>query len=510
MYLIVISVFLYGNRVEVWKALILMVLYIVHIFLMKFSSKYEVAIKQALANKLEIKTLSKIAKEDITRFHMNLKTEAISIEMLNKVHFTLRGDYIVFKNSLIRKKLRLSNSIKSGEEKYADKSDKKLISRKMWKEAVSMIIIKLQAYKHNLQIQRTQQCRERIDKMLPLMDIKDFEDEEKIYGESYDSEEDESVVSEHDSEMIQVQNYGSEEGESEMNPNASAQPMSPREKTPISKGGVRNMLQDEDALSDVFAGRFKSQEEQDSINKIYEQYIDHQPAQQLPPSQVYEVIMKTFYRGENKIAWPESTSKRIWYVILIPLTHLQYVTIPNPMRGKDGSRENLYPVTLFMSMLWIWFYSGIIVWFTFDLTVALDMKFNVLPMVLYPFGIALRDYKKKVNLEQAIETFAEELKDQRMSLAETFSAQIFQITGLMGLTWTLYIGLKGADYVRFINESIQYQMPMLIFVIFIKYLLLVCSKYRTSKRLFYVNLFFYLLFVCLIAIIDYRVELFGE
>ena len=38
--------------------------------------------------------------------------------------------------------------------------------------------------------------------MLPLMDIKDFEDEEKIYGESYDSEEDESVVSEHESEMI--------------------------------------------------------------------------------------------------------------------------------------------------------------------------------------------------------------------------------------------------------------------------------------------------------------------
>jgi hypothetical protein len=53
-------------------------------------------------------------------------------------------------------------------------------------------------------------------------------------------------------------------------------------------------------------------------------------------------------------------------------------------------------------------------------------------------------------------------------------------------------------------------MPMLIFVIFIKYLLLVCSKYRTSKRLFYVNLFFYFLFVAVIAIIDYRIELFGE
>ena len=142
-YLIAISIFLFGNKVELWNALILFVLYIVHIGLMKFSSKYEVAIKQALANSLEIKTLAKIAREDITRFHMNLKTEAISIEMLNKVNFTLRGDYIIFKDSLIRKKLRLSNSIKSGEEKFADKSDRTLMARKMWKEAVSMVIIKL-------------------------------------------------------------------------------------------------------------------------------------------------------------------------------------------------------------------------------------------------------------------------------------------------------------------------------------------------------------------------------
>ena len=150
-------------------------------------------------------------------------------------------------------------------------------------------------------------------------------------------------------------------------------------------------------------------EEEESLNKKYEQYMEHQPAQQLPPSQVYEIIMNTFYTNENKIAWPASGRQRILYLLLMPLTHLQYVTIPNPMRGKNGERENLYPITLFMSMLWIWLYSGIIVWWTFDLTVALDMKFNVLPMVLYPFGIALRDYKKKVNLEQAIETFREEL-----------------------------------------------------------------------------------------------------
>jgi len=63
--------------------------------------------------------------------------------MLNKVNFKLRDDYIVFSESLIRKKLRLTNFIKQGEEKYADKTDKTLMARKRWKEAVSMVIVKI-------------------------------------------------------------------------------------------------------------------------------------------------------------------------------------------------------------------------------------------------------------------------------------------------------------------------------------------------------------------------------
>ena len=45
--------------------------------------------------------------------------------------------------------------------------------------------------------------------MLPLVEVKDLEDEDKIFGESYDSEED-SVVSEHASE-IEIKNYGDED-----------------------------------------------------------------------------------------------------------------------------------------------------------------------------------------------------------------------------------------------------------------------------------------------------------
>lgn len=49
LYLGIISLLLNGNQVELFGAVILLFLYIVHIFLMKYSSKYEVVIKKLLA-----------------------------------------------------------------------------------------------------------------------------------------------------------------------------------------------------------------------------------------------------------------------------------------------------------------------------------------------------------------------------------------------------------------------------------------------------------------------------
>ena len=134
-YLVILTYCLYGNQVEIGQAVILFIIYIVHIFLMKYSNKYEVAIKQALANSLERKELSKIATEEMDRFYMNINTKAISIEMLNKVRFKLKNNYIILDGTLIRRKIKMSSSIKSGEEVYADRTDISLSARRKWKEA---------------------------------------------------------------------------------------------------------------------------------------------------------------------------------------------------------------------------------------------------------------------------------------------------------------------------------------------------------------------------------------
>lgn len=80
----------------------------------------------------------------------------------------------------------------------------------------------------------------------------------------------------------------------------------------------------------------------------------------------------------------------------------------------------------------------------------------------------------------------------------------------MGIAWVMYISFKDVAAISFINEGVQYQMPILIVVVIIKYIILACRRFKTSKKLFYANLVGYTLFLIVVILLDYRIEIFGE
>ena len=80
MHLSIFSLFLLGNNITLWKTFVLLLLYFVHTMLMKYNHIYEVAIKKSVARSMEIKELKKIATDDITHFHRNLNSRAITLE----------------------------------------------------------------------------------------------------------------------------------------------------------------------------------------------------------------------------------------------------------------------------------------------------------------------------------------------------------------------------------------------------------------------------------------------
>lgn len=95
-YLIVITIFLSANSITITNAIILILIYIVHVFAMKWNIIYEVAIKKNVARFLEIKELTRIAKTDIDFFHKNLNSRCLTIEILSKLEYQVEDKYIVF------------------------------------------------------------------------------------------------------------------------------------------------------------------------------------------------------------------------------------------------------------------------------------------------------------------------------------------------------------------------------------------------------------------------------
>jgi hypothetical protein len=51
----------------------------------------------------------------------------------------------------------------------------------------------------------------------------------------------------------------------------------------------------------------------------------------------------------------------------------------------------------------------------------MNLKFSIIPMFIYPLGVSIRDVKKFDDFKIALEVFKEELPDQEISLAESYS-----------------------------------------------------------------------------------------
>lgn len=92
--------------IENWQIYILLVIYALHVFIMKINLQYEVTLKRAVANYLEIRELNRLASEDIFHFHLNLDTRSIPIEMLNKIEYRQEGDVLIFDKKYQRSKFK--------------------------------------------------------------------------------------------------------------------------------------------------------------------------------------------------------------------------------------------------------------------------------------------------------------------------------------------------------------------------------------------------------------------
>jgi len=82
------------------------------------------------------------------------------------------------------------------------------------------------------------------------------------------------------------------------------------------------------------------------------------------------------------------------------------------------------------------------------------------------------------------------------------------MTGLAGFAWMFYVLITG-ETVKFFNESIQFQLPILILVVLVKYMTLLYYNFKTQKKLFKANIYIYMIFLVIVLVIEFKDSLFN-
>lgn len=168
-YLIIMSMFISSNSITIMNAFILIVLYGIHITLMKYNTVYEVSIKKNVARFMEVRELTKLADNDIDSFHKNLNSRCLTIEILKKLEYRVEEKYIVFEGRY-RKRIRDPTVVISDEDiPFSMMDNRSFISKMLWKKAAIKIIIRIQAYKFFEKIRRNRKSAVNLVRILPYM-----------------------------------------------------------------------------------------------------------------------------------------------------------------------------------------------------------------------------------------------------------------------------------------------------------------------------------------------------
>jgi hypothetical protein len=57
--------------------------------------------------------------------------------------------------------------------------------------------------------------------------------------------------------------------------------------------------------------------------------------QTIPQGIIYRLINETINKEASSISWPSGHVPRLWYLFCLPLTHTQYITIPDPLSKRN-------------------------------------------------------------------------------------------------------------------------------------------------------------------------------
>ncbi|XP_072942606.1 sodium/potassium/calcium exchanger Nckx30C isoform X4 [Epargyreus clarus] len=191
------------------------------------------------------------------------------------------------------------------------------------------------------------------------------------------------------------------------------------------------------------------------------------------------------------MSWPSGFRKRVTYLLVAPIVFPLWMTLPDTRTPKG---KNLFPMTFIGSIVWIAFFSYLMVWWANVAGATAHVPPEVMGLTLLAAGTSVPDLITSVIV--ARKGFGD------MAVSSSVGSNIFDVTVGLPLPWLLY-GLIYGEPVQVNSKgmvcSIVLLFAMLLFVI----LSIACFRWKMNKGLGFTMFLLYFVFVAVSLGLEY-------
>ncbi|CAJ0955000.1 unnamed protein product, partial [Mesorhabditis belari] len=203
------------------------------------------------------------------------------------------------------------------------------------------------------------------------------------------------------------------------------------------------------------------------------------PALQHKRHSVIDEIKSLLEEEEEKpldMSWPDKPLKRLTYICLAPLLIPMWLTIPDVR--KEGVRK-WYPVTFICSILWIAFFSYLMVWWANTIGETLQIPTEVIGLTLLAAGTSIPDMITSVIVAR------KGLGD--MAVSSSVGSNIFDVCVGLPVPWLLYFITQpilhpdAEDSISVSSKGLLCSVGMLFLMLIVLVFAIFISKWRMNK-----------------------------
>ncbi|XP_061536394.1 sodium/potassium/calcium exchanger 2-like isoform X1 [Phycodurus eques] len=194
------------------------------------------------------------------------------------------------------------------------------------------------------------------------------------------------------------------------------------------------------------------------------------------------------------LAWPDTTRKRLTYLVILPIVFPLWLTLPDVRRE---SSERFFPVTFLGSISWIAFFSYLMVWWAHQVGETFWITEEIMGLTILAAGTSIPDLITSVIVAR------KGLGD--MAVSSSVGSNIFDITVGLPFPWLLYSIINDFKQVEVSSNGLFCAIVLLFIMLLFVIISIAACKWRMSKLLGFFMFLLYFVFLVISVMLEDKI-----